>query len=73
MSDARIYVGNLPLDIKEKELEELFYKVLACYCQFFSLFVCVSCCLGRSYTCKPVAQPRHTPHGPWYFHHSSHT
>ncbi len=24
---SRIYIGNLPLDIKERELEELFYKV----------------------------------------------
>lgn len=24
---TRIYVGNLPLDIRERELEDLFYKV----------------------------------------------
>jgi RNA recognition motif-containing protein len=24
---TRIYVGNLPLDIKERELDDLFYKV----------------------------------------------
>ena len=23
---ARIYVGNLPIDIKEREIEDLFYK-----------------------------------------------
>ena len=25
-SDCRIYVGNLPPDIREKELDDLFYK-----------------------------------------------
>lgn len=24
---ARIYVGNLPLDVREREVEDLFYKV----------------------------------------------
>ena len=24
---ARIYVGNLPMDIREREVEDLFYKV----------------------------------------------
>lgn len=27
MAAARIYVGNLPLDVRERELEDLFHKV----------------------------------------------
>jgi RNA recognition motif-containing protein len=27
MSGTRVYVGNLPLDVKEREVDELFYKV----------------------------------------------
>eukprot|EP00199_Chlamydomonas_sp_CCMP681_P004767 CAMPEP_0119105586 /NCGR_PEP_ID=MMETSP1180-20130426/3504_1 /TAXON_ID=3052 ORGANISM="Chlamydomonas cf sp, Strain CCMP681" /NCGR_SAMPLE_ID=MMETSP1180 /ASSEMBLY_ACC=CAM_ASM_000741 /LENGTH=120 /DNA_ID=CAMNT_0007090671 /DNA_START=147 /DNA_END=505 /DNA_ORIENTATION=+ len=26
MAAARVYVGNLPLDVRERELEDLFYK-----------------------------------------------
>lgn len=26
MSEGRIYVGNLPVDIQERDLEDLFYK-----------------------------------------------
>ena len=26
-SSARVYVGNLPLDVQERELDDLFYKV----------------------------------------------
>lgn len=26
MSDGRIYVGNLPMDIQERDIEDLFYK-----------------------------------------------
>lgn len=29
-----IYVGNLPLDIREYEVEDLFYKVWFKFCQF---------------------------------------
>lgn len=25
-AECRVYVGNLPMDIKEKELDDLFYK-----------------------------------------------
>jgi hypothetical protein len=24
---ARVYVGNLPLDVREREIEDIFYKV----------------------------------------------
>lgn len=26
MSDGRIYVGNLPMDVQERDIEDLFYK-----------------------------------------------
>ncbi len=26
MSDARVFVGNLPMDVREREVEDLFYK-----------------------------------------------
>jgi RNA recognition motif-containing protein len=26
---CRIYVGNLPLDVREREVEDLFYKVIS--------------------------------------------
>lgn len=26
MSSSRVYVGNLPLDVREREIEDLFYK-----------------------------------------------
>lgn len=30
-SNRTIYVGNLPLDIRESEVEDLFYKVCTVY------------------------------------------
>lgn len=27
-----LYVGNLPGDIREREVEDLFYKVIRCFC-----------------------------------------
>ena len=36
-SSRTIYVGNLPLDVKEWEIEDLFYKV--CVMQTFLYFV----------------------------------
>lgn len=26
MSDGRIYVGNLPMDVQERDIEDIFYK-----------------------------------------------
>ena len=27
MIPTRVYVGNLPIDVREKDIEDLFYKV----------------------------------------------
>jgi len=37
MSPHKIFVGNLPLDVKKKDLEDLFYKVKFII-YFFTLF-----------------------------------
>lgn len=38
-----LYVGNLPADIREREVEDLFYKVTWLYCNSLDWLGCDMC------------------------------
>ena len=68
---SRIYIGNLPMDVRERELDDLFYKVVPVLdtfvvptCKTMTLHCTYSFCaprslvaisLGASRTCKSSA------------------